>query len=84
MLSTFFMLGLLATNQAVLLGKIEILGTNSDLSGNTGKLNDGSPSNLLGGFGSALASGTKPNEFYCLPDRGPRDGAVNYPAVGIK
>ena len=79
MLSTFFMLGLLATNQAVLLGKIEILGTNSDLSGNTGKLNDGSPSNLLGGFGSALASGTKPNEFYCLPDRGPRDGAVNYP-----
>ena len=63
MLSTFFMLGLLATNQAVLLGKIEILGTNSDLSGNTGKLNDGSPSNLLGGFDSALASGTKPNEF---------------------
>jgi len=65
--------------QASLLGKLEIPGTATDLSGLNGKLNDGSPANLLGGIGSALASGGKPGEFFVLPDRGPGDGAANYP-----
>jgi hypothetical protein len=79
MFHSFVLACLLSPNQVSLLGKTEIAGTATDLSGLSGKLNDGSPANLLGGIGSALASGTKPGEYFVLPDRGPGDGAANYP-----
>ncbi|MFM8932730.1 MAG: esterase-like activity of phytase family protein, partial [Gemmataceae bacterium] len=78
-MAIFLLACLLNPGQASLLGKLEIPGTATDLSGLNGKLNDGSPANLLGGIGSALASGGKPGEFFVLPDRGPGDGAANYP-----
>ncbi len=77
-MSIFLLACLLNPGQVGLLGKLEIPGTASDLSGLSGKLNDGSPANLLGGIGSALASGPNPGEFYFLPDRGPGDGAADY------
>jgi len=77
-MAIFLLACLLNPGQVSLLGKLEIPGTASDLSGLSGKLNDGSPANLLGGIGSALASGPNPGEFYFLPDRGPGDGAANY------
>ena len=76
-MAIFLLACLLTPGQVSLLGKLEIPGTASDLSGLSGKLNDGSPANLLGGIGSALASGPNPGEFYFLPDRGPGDGAAD-------
>ena len=63
----------------IVLGKLEIPGTQADRSGLTGKLSDGSPANRLGGFGSALAATDKPGFFFMLPDRGPGDGMVDFP-----
>ncbi len=79
MFGTLVVACLLSQNQATLAGKLEIPGNSSDLSGLSRRLNDGSPANLLGGLGSALSSGSKAGEYYLLPDRGPGDGAADYP-----
>ncbi len=48
-----------------------------DKSGLTDKLQDGTPHNRLGGFGSAIAH-VAGDRFLLLPDRGPKDGASVY------
>jgi hypothetical protein len=50
-------------------------GSFADLSGLNYKLENGSPANLLGGFGSAIAYAGG-NTFLALPDRGPN--AISY------
>ena len=61
-----------------LLGKTVIPGTASDLSGMKNILEDKSPNNRLGGFGSAIAYTGQGNKYLLLPDRGPGDGANSY------
>lgn len=61
-----------------LLGKTAISGTASDLSGMKNILEDKSPNNRLGGFGSAIAYTGQGNKYLLLPDRGPGDGANSY------
>jgi hypothetical protein len=51
-------------------------GTGSDKSGLTGLLENGNPSNLLGGLGSGLAWAGG-NTFLALPDRGPNASSWN-------
>ena len=52
------------------------LGGTSDLSGLTGKLENGLPANILGGLGSGLAYAGG-NTFLALPDRGPNATSYN-------
>jgi hypothetical protein len=61
-----------------LLGKTSISGTASDLSSMKNLLEDKSPNNRLGGFGSAIAYTGQGNKYLLLPDRGPGDGANSY------
>ncbi|MCY2942262.1 MAG: esterase-like activity of phytase family protein [Planctomycetota bacterium] len=61
-----------------LLGKTSIPGTASDLSNMKNLLEDKSPNNRLGGFGSAIAYTGQGNKYLLLPDRGPGDGANSY------
>ncbi|MEI6684995.1 MAG: esterase-like activity of phytase family protein [Planctomycetota bacterium] len=61
-----------------LLGKTSIPGTASDLSGMKNLLEDKSPNNRLGGFGSAIAYTGQGNKYLLLPDRGPGDGANSF------
>ncbi len=62
-----------------LLGHTTIPGDASDKSGLTDeKLEDGSPQNRLGGFGSGIAYTGTGNRYVMIPDRGPLDGAVSY------
>lgn len=61
-----------------LLGKTSISGTAFDLSGIKNILEDKSPNNRLGGFGSAIAYTGLGNKYLLLPDRGPGDGANSY------
>jgi len=61
-----------------LLGKTSISGTASDLSSMNNLLEDKSPNNRLGGFGSAIAYTGQGNKYLLLPDRGPGDGANSY------
>jgi hypothetical protein len=61
-----------------LLGKTSISGTASDLSSMKNLLDDKSPNNRLGGFGSAIAYTGQGNKYLLLPDRGPGDGANSY------
>lgn len=51
-------------------------GANVDLSGLTGKLENGLPGNILGGIGSGLAYAGG-NTFIATPDRGPNATAYN-------
>lgn len=59
------------------LGKVTVGGQESDLSGLSGRLPDGTPLNQLGGW-SAIER-VQGNQYLILPDRGPLDGAVPYP-----
>jgi len=61
-----------------LIGKVSISGYASDLSGIKNLLEDKSPSDRLGGFGSAIAYTGIGNNYIMLPDRGPGDGANSY------
>lgn len=61
-----------------LLGKTSISATASDLSSMKNLLEDKSPNNRLGGFGSAIAYTGQGNKYLILPDRGPGDGANSY------
>jgi hypothetical protein len=53
-------------------------GTSKDAIEESQTLEDGTPSNQLGGF-SAIEYSGKDNLFWVLPDRGPADGAASYP-----
>lgn len=55
----------------------EIPGSSIDKSNFTEKLDEGTPHNRLGGFGSAIAH-IDGDRFLLLPDRGPKDGASKY------
>jgi len=60
-----------------LVGVVKISGNEKDKSGLTDKLQDGTPHNRLGGFGSAIAH-VAGNRYVLVPDRGPKDGASHY------
>jgi hypothetical protein len=87
-LKTFLLAGaatlafaLSAQASPVLLARGELSGStggpNADLSGLTGKLENGAPANLLGGLGSGIAWAGG-SIFLAMPDRGPN--AVKYNA----
>ena len=59
-----------------LLGRIELPGDGSDLSGLSDALEEGKRHNLLGGFSAMDYIGN--DEYLVLPDRGPGDGANSY------
>ncbi|MCX7411074.1 MAG: esterase-like activity of phytase family protein [Planctomycetales bacterium] len=60
------------------LGQAEIAGTATDLSRQAGQLEDGSPANRLGSYGSGIAWLGKGTRYAMIPDRGPADGATSY------
>ena len=60
------------------LGQTEISGTATDLSQQPGELEDGSPANRLGGFGSGIAWLGTGTRYAMISDRGPGDGATTY------
>ena len=61
------------------LSKVSVPGTSIDQSKLTQVLEDKSPANRLGGFGSAIEWTGRGNIYLMLPDRGPGDGANSYP-----
>jgi hypothetical protein len=65
--------------QVTLIGIGTLPGNSSDLSGLNGKFQDGTPWNRLGGLGSAIAYSGKSNRYVLASDRGPKDGAIDYP-----
>ncbi len=71
-------LSVAACSGVVYLGKTEIPGTAEDLSNLTDLLEEGTPHNRLGGFGSALDYLRRDNLYVVCPDRGPADGATSY------
>lgn len=60
------------------LGKAEVSGTDTDLSGLTDILEDGTPHNRLGGHGSGIDYTGSGNTYVMCADRGPADGASSY------
>jgi hypothetical protein len=60
------------------LGAVVWPGTLVDKSGLTEAMEDGSPQNRLGGFGSGVAWTGRGDEYVLVPDRGPGDGAASY------
>ena len=50
----------------------------TDDTGLTGLLEDGTPGNLAGGIGSAIAYSGMGNRYYMVPDRGPGDGSTTW------
>lgn len=62
-----------------LIGTATISGEAVDLSGLTGAFADGTPVNRLGGLGSAIAYTGQGNLYVLASDRGPLDGATDYP-----
>ncbi len=60
------------------LGQAEIPGTATDFSPRTGQLEDGSPANRLGGYGSGIAWLGQGTRYAMISDRGPGDGATAY------
>ncbi len=61
------------------LSKVSVPGDSFDQSNLTNRLEDKSPANRLGGFGSAIEWTGRENIYLMLPDRGPGDGANSYP-----
>lgn len=61
-----------------LLGSVLWPGTLVDKSGLTDAMEDGSPQNRLGGFGSGVAWTGRGDDYVLVPDRGPGDGAASY------
>ncbi len=70
--------GIASQSEIKLIGKVSIPGDASDLSGIKKLLEDKSPSDRLGGFGSGFAYTGRGNNYVMLPDRGPGDGANSY------
>ncbi len=61
-----------------LIGQTAIPGKATDLSQLAGQLEDGSPANRLGGYGSGIAWLGKGTRYAMISDRGPGDGANSY------
>jgi len=61
-----------------LIGQTAIPGMATDLSQLAGQLEDGSPANRLGSYGSGIAWLGKGTRYAMIPDRGPADGATSY------
>jgi len=78
-LSVLVALAVPARGDVTFLGKLKIPGNSRDLSGLKGKLRDGSPIDLLGGFGSGIAWTGQGNRYLAISDRGPGDGVVACP-----
>lgn len=80
-LGVFSMLALVgfshAETQLLAVGKIP--GDAADRSGLTGKLDDGTPRNRLGSLGSGIAYTGKNDRYLMISDRGPKDGATDFP-----
>ena len=64
--------------QPKLVGVAQVAGNASDLSGIEGNLEDGTPANQLGGFGSAIAWSGTGNIYWTVTDRGPADGITSF------
>jgi hypothetical protein len=60
------------------LGSVVWPGALVDKSGLTDLMEDGSPQNRLGGFGSGVAWTGRDDDYVVVPDRGPGDGAASY------
>lgn len=60
------------------LGQTEIPGTATDFSQQTGPLEDGSPANRLGSYGSGIAWLGQGTRYAMISDRGPGDGATSF------
>lgn len=69
---------ILATSPIEYLGEASVPGDARDRSGLTGALEDGSPADLLGGFGSAIAWTGRGERYVAAVDRGPADGATTF------
>lgn len=61
-----------------LIGQTEIPGTATDFSQQPGQLEDGSPADRFGGYGSGIAWLGKGTRYAMISDRGPGDGATSY------
>lgn len=61
-----------------LIGKVKVPGTATDKSGLKDQLEDGTTAAQFGGW-SAICKASAENEYWLLPDRGPKDGAVSFP-----
>ena len=68
----------LANISVDLLGVGSFAGDAFDTSGFSGNLEDGTPKNRMGGFGSAIAYTGIDNRYVAVPDRGPADGGTSY------
>lgn len=68
-----------ARADVTLLGTATLPGTGTDKSGLTGRLADGTPAGRLGGLGSALAYTGVGDQYLMAADRGPKDGATDFP-----
>ncbi len=68
----------LASVTVDLLGVGSFAGDAFDTSGFSGNLEDGTPKNRMGGFGSAFAYTGVDNRYVAVPDRGPADGLTSY------
>jgi hypothetical protein len=77
-LATILVLHAPAPADVVFLAKTSFAGDAIDRSGLSGKLEDGTPRNRLGGLGSAIAYSGQGNRFIMASDRGPADGAVSF------
>ncbi|MDD5438623.1 MAG: esterase-like activity of phytase family protein [Candidatus Omnitrophica bacterium] len=64
--------------EITLIAEGKIPGTQSDMSGQRGLLEDGTPQDRLGAFGSAIAYTGSDDRYICVPDRGTLDGKTNY------
>lgn len=79
-LATLIVMAGLSANAAEprIIGKTAISGTATDLSQQAGRLEDGSPANRLGSYGSGIAWLGKGTRYAMISDRGPGDGVTSY------
>ncbi len=61
-----------------LIGRASVAGDARDKSGLSAKLEDGTPGDTLGGFGSAIAWTGVGDRYVTAVDRGPKDGATSF------
>ena len=62
----------------VYLGSATLPANGTDDTGLLGELENGSPGNLAGGMGSAIAYSGVGQRYYMVPDRGPGDGSTGW------
>jgi hypothetical protein len=78
LLDVCFVFGESHPSEIELLGVVKIPGNAKDLSGLNGTLEDGTPQNQLGAFGSAITYTGSGNRYLAVADRGPKDGADQF------